>query len=57
MVLTYVWLGFMAGGKMHKNTCAVEPFSVHAAFMDFMVRCNTQPSTSKMQNINRRNHL
>jgi len=47
----------MAYGKMHKNVCAVEPFSVHAARMDFMVRCNTQPSISKMQNINRRNRL
>jgi hypothetical protein len=47
----------MAGGKMHKNMCAVEPFSVHAARMDVMVRCNTQLSISKMQNINRRNRL
>jgi len=47
----------MAGGKMHKNMCAVEPFSVHAARMDFMIQCNTQPKNIKMQNINRRNRL
>jgi hypothetical protein len=47
----------MAGGKMHKNMCAFEPFSVHAAFMDFMVRFNTPSSMIKMKNINRRNRL
>ncbi len=47
----------MTGAKMHKKMCADEPFSVHSAFMDFMVRFNGQTKIIKMENYNPRNRL